>query len=252
MADDILTEYLRKRMARIFREELRYLRVLLSTCKQIRVLVDTLSGEPSRLERALRMYAEALVPWAEVVAGRMLADVADMDLTEWRRHSRVISRELREEIEKTPLGQIFQDRMHSEVELITSIPREAAERVHKLVIESQIAGWTSTHLVAEIRRTVEVSESRARLIARTEVGRAATEFHRIRAQSIGSTHYIWRALDDALTRPWHRRLNGSVQEWDKPPQCEPTGEHAHPGCIWNCRCVPEAILPDTPVLMGLE
>jgi SPP1 gp7 family putative phage head morphogenesis protein len=116
----------------------------------------------------------------------------------------------------------------------------AYERVHKLTLEGLSNGTRAKAIAAEIMRSGDVSESRAMLIARTEVARTSTEFTRARAEQIGSTHFIWRTARDRDVRQSHAHLEGKTFRWDAPPECDP-GHHALPGCIWNCRCWAEPV-----------
>lgn len=195
------------------------------------------------LERLLRRYAETAKPWAEAVAGRMVAEVAARDRSTWMEVSRKMGRALRKEIETAPTGALMRQRLDDQVTLITSIPKEAADRVHRLAREGILQGTRPAEIAKEIMRTGEVSESKATLIARTEVSRTATELTRARAEHIGSTHFIWRTAGDSDVRPSHAKLNGKVFRWDDPPECDP-GYRALPGGIFNCRCFPEVVVPD--------
>lgn len=195
------------------------------------------------IDMALERYAQVLQPWAGAVASRMITEVAARDEATWFEVSRKMGRALRKEIETAPTGKIMRERLLDQVQLITSLPREAAERVRTLANEAIVQGTRPTELAKEILRTGEVAESRAILIARTETSRTATELTRARAEHVGSTHFIWRTAGDSDVRPSHRKLNGKVFRWDSPPECD-LGHHALPGSIWNCRCFPETIISE--------
>lgn len=195
------------------------------------------------VDSALGRYADVIHPWAEAVASRMIAEVAARDEAAWFEMSRKMGRALRKEIETAPTGQVMRERLADQVKLITSLPREAAERVRALANEGIVQGTRPAELAKEILRTGDVTEARAILIARTETSRTATELTRARAEHVGSTHFIWRTSGDSDVRPSHKKLNGKVFRWDQPPECDP-GHHALPGGIFNCRCYPEVVLPD--------
>lgn len=197
----------------------------------------------SAIDMALERYAQVLQPWAGAVANRMITEVAARDEATWFEVSRKMGRALRKEIETAPTGKIMRERLLDQVQLITSLPREAAERVRALANEAIVQGTRPAELAKEILRTGEVTESRAILIARTETSRTATELTRARAEHVGSTHFIWRTAGDSDVRPSHRKLNGKVFRWDQPPECDP-GHHALPGAIWNCRCFPEVVIAE--------
>jgi SPP1 gp7 family putative phage head morphogenesis protein len=196
------------------------------------------------LSAALGKYADLLGPWAKNVTNAMHADVARRDASAWEELSQEMGRELWREIRKAPTGEMLREMMAEQVSLITSLPRETAQRVHDLTIESIAASsGRAAEIAREILRSGHVSKSRAMLIARTETSRTASLLVEARAKYVGSTHYIWRTVGDSDVRPTHRKLNGKVFAWDDPPVTETTGERAHPGQIYNCRCWSEVILP---------
>ncbi len=80
---------------------------------------------------ALDQYALMLRPWAQSVAGRMIADVGRRDAAAWSEHGKIIGQALRKEIESAPTGVSMRARLAEQVKLITSLPLEAAERVHR-------------------------------------------------------------------------------------------------------------------------
>jgi hypothetical protein len=82
--------------------------------------------------------------------------------------------------------------MAEQVDLITSLPIKAAQRVHKLTIEAMSDGTRAAEVAQEIMRTGHVTESRAKLIARTETSRTVTAMTQTRAEYVGSQGYIWR------------------------------------------------------------
>ena len=145
---------------------------------------------------------------------------------------------LRKEIFTKPTGAVMREALEFQVGLITSLPREAALRVHKLTTEALIKAGRASEIATEILKSGEVTKARANTIARTETSRTAALLLESRANSIGSTHYRWHTSEDSDVRPTHRKLNGKIFEWAHPPVTEKTGERANPGQIWNCRCFP--------------
>lgn len=198
------------------------------------------------IEHLLRRYAEALTPWAEVTAARMLDDLNRRDEQAWMQIAQEMSRALRDELRRAPTGETMRALMAEQVGLIRSIPLEAAERVHRLTIEALEDGTRAAAISKEIQRSGEVAKSRADLIARTEVSRAATSLTEARALAVGSTHYIWRTSGDSDVRPGHRAMEGKVCSWAEPPDVDENGRimNFHPGQIWNCRCWAEPIISE--------
>ena len=197
---------------------------------------------------SLEKYARTIEPWAEAVGARMVAEVAARDKRAWQKVAAQMGRAIHREIEQAPTGRIMRQRMADQVTLITSLPLEAAERVHTLTLQGITEGTRAKEIAARIFETGEVTKARATCIARTEVGRTSTELTKARAESVGSVEFIWRTAGDSDVRPMHKALNGKVFRWDSPPVCD-IGKggaeiRALPACIWNCRCYAETILAD--------
>lgn len=194
------------------------------------------------IEKMLREYAEAITPWAHATAAGMLADVAHRDRKLWVNVTQGMSEALRAELATAPTGETLRQLQLEQVRLIKSLPLEAAERVHKLTYEGLANATRATEIAAEIRRSGKVTESRATLIARTEVGRASTNLGQARAKHVGSEGYIWRTAMDSDVRPSHKRMEGKFVAWGKPPTLDNLTGHA--GCVPNCRCYCQIVLPD--------
>lgn len=173
----------------------------------------------------------------------MVTVAAQRDAAAWREHSEAIGTQLRQDVYGgSAIGQRVQEIVSEGADLITSLPQEAAERVTRLSLEAAVDGRRMDELFGEIRRTGEVTESRARLIARTEVGRAASAITQARAERIGSKGYIWRTVRDSDVRPSHRAMQGRFVAWDDPPTLD--GLTGHAGALPNCRCYAEPVIPD--------
>ncbi len=243
--DDLSEKQLRRkakeRFATANRVEKEYLRSLRQLTRQIEHMVKSMGHRPAELEKLLQDYAKLVEPWARSIAEKMVARVMYKDENAWTQLGRSIGRELRKEIQEAPTGDFFRKYMDEQVTLITSLPLEAAQRVHKLVIESQIDATRAKEISAQIMQTGKVTESRAKLIARTEVARAASALVMARSKHIGVTHYIWRTSGDADVRQSHKEMNGKVVAWDDVPTLS-DGTITHAGMIYNCRCYPDPII----------
>jgi len=236
----------KERFAIAKKYERQYLRSLRQVTRQVDHLVkgmipETGFGQSHELQRALHQYSQVITPWARAVAGRMLWDIARKDEAAWIRLGDEIGRGLREELQDAPVGVFLNKMLEEQVHLITSLPTNAAKRVHLLTAEALTSGRRAADITNEILQTGDVTESRAKLIARTEVARTASGLTMARATHIGSTHYIWRTSRDSTVRESHKNMEGKVCAWDDPPEVEP-GKHYHAGMFPNCRCFPEPIV----------
>jgi len=228
-----------------------YAKKLKSIAKQIGILVNGFApeGQVSNLDmlvKALTDYADMITPWARTVAARMLYDIAKLDEGMWFKLGEEIGRDLRKEIEFTRTGTMMTEALNEQVNLIRSLPIEAAQRVHQLTMEAISDGTRAKEIAAEILRTGHVTASRATLIARTEVGRTAAELTKARAATAGSEYFIWRTAGDQDVRHDHAILNGKMFKWTDPPVSDiKYNRKSLPGAIYNCRCYPEPVIPET-------
>lgn len=117
------------------------------------------------------------------------------------------------------------------VGLIRSIAEDTLGQVQRVVLRGISDGQRWEQLAETIERRFGVAESRAALIARDQVGRFYSSLNAARQQSVGITHFFWRAAADERTCPVCWPLNGERFSWSKPPAVGMPGQ-AHP----NCRC----------------
>jgi SPP1 gp7 family putative phage head morphogenesis protein len=224
--------------------ETSYRRSLRRAARAIGDLVRShVPGSEQELVQSLRDYAQALRPWARATAARMLQDVSRRDETAWAEIGKQMRRALREEIRSAPTGARLRSLLEEQVELITSLPLDAATRVHQIATGQLYSGARPEELRRQIMLTGHVTRTRADLIARTETARATTTLTQARAEHVGSEGYVWRTAEDADVRPLHRKLAGKFFRWDDPPVSGERGERSHPGAVYNCRCYPEVVIP---------
>lgn len=220
-----------------------YARQLKGVARQINSIVKAFAPDGSvndlnGMDSTLRRYAELLRPWARAVGWGMVSEVSRRDEAAWFAHGNEMGRLLREEIRTAPTGDLLREILDRQVTLITSLPIEAGQRVHKLATESLINSSRAGEIAKEILRTGDVTESRAVLIARTETARCASSLTQARAVHAGSTHYRWMTAEDSDVRPGHKAMKGKIFRWDTPPEVEENGRYMRhgPGEVWNCRC----------------
>ncbi len=135
------------------------------------------------------------------------------------------------------------------VALISSIKTEYINDIGKIVRDNVINGERSTRLITEIKERGKVTESRAKLIARTETAKVNSQLTQLRAESLGSKYYIWSASNDERTRPDHEVMDGKYCKFDDDTvysddqgktwkkRSSIGGVEQAPGIPINCRCV---------------
>lgn len=238
----------KKRLALADRLEGEYMRSLRMLAKQVDHIVKGMAPggvvtDSLELQRVLRSYGEAVRPWAVSVATKMVSRIANVDDKQWWKLSQTMGTELKKELQTAPTGIWLRKYLEENVRLITSLPVEAADRVHDLTFGALSTGRRAEQIQTDILNTGDVTLSRARLIARTEVARTASGLVQSRCTHVGLTHYIWRTSADATVRESHKKMNGRIFAWAEEPTLE-DGTKCHAGQIYNCRCYPEPVIPD--------
>jgi SPP1 gp7 family putative phage head morphogenesis protein len=134
------------------------------------------------------------------------------------------------------------------VSLIRTIPTEGLSDIEQMVFRDARRGLSPQEMRDRITEQFGVSEARAQLIARDQVGKFNGDLSMLRQTGIGVTRYVWRTSRDERVRPDHARLDGHTFSWDEPPVTVTTGKRAgetnHPGQDIQCRCHPEPVLDD--------
>lgn len=204
-------------------------------------VIDDKITDPKKLASALAAYSEALGPWGDAVVAKIMAGVQDNNKRAWTQLSTTIGKELRSTMAESAVGVVARQLQREQVELIKSLPLEAGLRAQKLAQEAMMGGKRAGEVAMELDRTTEVTESRATMIARTEIAKANSSLTQARAQYVGATHYIWRTAGDGDVRESHAEMDGKIFRFDQPPAVEGEGNHG-PGEIYNCRCFAEPII----------
>lgn len=124
------------------------------------------------------------------------------------------------------------------VGLIKSIPGDMLDEVERLVISGVNSGQRPESLAKLVEERFNVSQSRAALIARDQVGKFYGAVQRARQTNLGIKAYVWRTSRDERVREEHADREGETFQWDDPP------EDGHPGQPINCRCTAEPKLED--------
>ncbi len=189
-------------------------------------------------------YAGIIDSWAEMVGKKMFSQVEQEEWDQWKSVSQDIAAGLRDVVGNTPVGAVAQDIVSRQVQYMKSLPLEAASRVseiHARAMQAVISGERPEQLYEMIMQSGDVAASRARVIARTEIGIATGALTQARALAVGSEGYWWR-IEGAGTRDSHRKMKDKFVRWDNPPTLD--GMTGHAGCLPNCKCWSEVHIPE--------
>lgn len=220
--------------------ERHYERQLKSVAGQVRKIILT-TDDPEALQQKLREYADVLDPWAKQSVKTMLAGVERKNVQAWSSAAKRMGHDMRALLNSPGVGAALKAKISENVDLIRSLPLDAAEKVKEITAEALVTGSRADDLTKQILKAADMTEGRARTIARTEVSKAQTALTQARAESVNSPGYIWRTARDGDTRPSHRAMEGEFVPWDKQPTID--GMTGHAGEFPNCRCYAEPVIP---------
>lgn len=147
------------------------------------------------------------------------------------------------------LAELQKNWVRQNASLIKSVPTQYMARVEQIVRTGVMAGTTSREIAKQIKEASGVSDRRAKIIARNEIGNANAELTKYRQMDLGVKKYRWITAHDERVRgnpagrfpgavPSHYARDGKLFRWDKPP------EGGHPGMAILCRCFASPVFPD--------
>jgi SPP1 gp7 family putative phage head morphogenesis protein len=113
---------------------------------------------------------------------------------------------------------------------IANLPEEMHARISDLTMRALSKRMKPETYAEELRKIIDVGESRARQIARDQIGSLNGQLTEIRQLELGITHYIWETKRDDRVRDSHAAREGERFPWARPPA------GGHPGQDYGCRC----------------
>ena len=130
------------------------------------------------------------------------------------------------------------------VMLVKNLMDEQAKRLKSNVLRGLREGIPSTRLSGDLQKALGISKRRAATIARTETHKVTQQIADYRAQEVGLTEGIWRAMMDNRTSSQHASFNGKKFNLKKGLWDPKTRSWNWPGRRPNCRCWTEYIIPE--------
>jgi len=138
------------------------------------------------------------------------------------------------------LSGVLADFAVENVKLIQNVAQGVKDNVEGTVLRGFRAGKRHTAVAKDLygwvpRGVFRKAETRARLIARDQIGKLNGQLTRRRQTEAGATEYIWRTVQDNRVRAEHAEREGKKYAWANPPA------DGHPGEPINCRCFAEPV-----------
>jgi len=177
-------------------------------------------------------------------------DTNKFNLREWRG---LIKREYGvDPVAENPqlYSQLLRNWSDTNARLISDIPAKTIRQIREQITEALQTGRTIADTAAAIKDIMEermdVSDSRAELIARDQTAKLNGQLTEERQAEIGVEQYIWRTVGDERVRDDHKDCDGETFDWDGSSSLngvsKPDGND--PGEDFQCRCWAEPILPE--------
>lgn len=136
------------------------------------------------------------------------------------------------------LGEKLEAWAAANAELVRSVNEKYFVDIKNATLQALRTGQRAEDIADLLQERFDITETRAALIARDQIGKLHAEVNRARQQEVGVDEYVWRGAMDERERPEHRAREGKTFSWSKPP---PDG---HPGEPVNCRCTAEPKLDE--------
>lgn len=146
------------------------------------------------------------------------------------------------------LAELQKNWISQNTSLIKSIPAQYMAKVEQIVRGGVLAGSSPKELSRQIKAVAGVTDRRAMIIARDQVGKANAELTQYRQTDLGVKDYKWRTAKDERVRgnpggrfpnavPSHYAREGKTFSWNDAPS------GGHPGMAVLCRCYADPIFP---------
>ena len=128
---------------------------------------------------------------------------------------------------------------------VTKFTEEEIAKLRKMTEENVFKGNRYDTLAKEIKESFNVTENKAKFLARQESMLMLTAYKQARYEQAGSESYIWQCVVGSPkhpVRPMHKIHDRKEYRWDAPPVIDEKGNRGHPGTAYNCRCVSRPVI----------
>lgn len=146
--------------------------------------------------------------------------------------------------------------------LITNITDKTMTEIEGIAQRAVRSGANPRDVARDIQKRFDVSEARARLIARDQISKLNGQITRERNEALGIDKYVWSTSEDERVRDSHRVMNGKLCRWDDASvysddggktwrnRASIGGFEGHPGDDYQCRCISSPDLSDLLAEIG--
>jgi SPP1 gp7 family putative phage head morphogenesis protein len=129
----------------------------------------------------------------------------------------------------------------SNLKLITALGQDQVDRLREVLEEAPDLNVKS--LRGLIEKRVDVTRSKADMLARDQTLKLNAAINRDRMAAAGIDSYVWRTSRDERVRESHKDLEGKRFKFEDPPVSNDAGDENNPGEDYQCRCTAEPVIP---------
>jgi uncharacterized protein with gpF-like domain len=130
------------------------------------------------------------------------------------------------------------------VDLIKTIHRDHLAQVKELVMDSVAKGRDLAGLEAELKSRYDITDRRARLIAKDQNNKATQDLSGLRAKEAGITRGIWQHMRASVKpRPSHELMDGTEYDLEEGLYDPDEGRNVQPGELIMCNCECRWVIP---------
>ena len=131
----------------------------------------------------------------------------------------------------------------SQSQLINSIVSTYTEKLGTIISNAVQRGSLYKDVYADVKHLYDITDNRAKFIARNEIGNLNAITTKTRQQEAGISCYEWLTSRDERVRASHAAMDGNLYYWHRSTPGEINGRKVYPtpnlqpGMDYNCRCV---------------
>jgi SPP1 gp7 family putative phage head morphogenesis protein len=148
------------------------------------------------------------------------------------------------------LADYLQVSISDNARLITSIPDQYLTQVESIVMTNVRAGGRPSAIAKSLAQQFDVTERRAKMIARDQTAKINGDLNRMRQTDAGFPFFQWMDSEDSRVRDRHEYLANhltaygkGIYRWDNPPLSD-RGVPIIPGSDFQCRCYARPVSQD--------
>ena len=125
------------------------------------------------------------------------------------------------------------------LDLISTIPKDLTAKLENTIMDGFVGGASVRDIAGDIERICKTNKSRARFIARDQIGKLQSRISQHQQEDAGVEEYVWSTSQDSRVRDSHRRLNRKKFPLGRPAGRRPQNRQEMPstGEDYGCRCV---------------